>query len=35
MQAITVEIGPVELFEQRSAGDTQAPDRALLIELPQ
>jgi hypothetical protein len=29
------EVGPVELFEQRPAGDTQAPDRAVVVELPQ
>src|SRR5271169_2444660 len=30
-----VEVGPIELFEQRPAGDTEAPDRAFVIELPQ
>jgi hypothetical protein len=30
-----VEVGPIELFEQRPAGDTEAPDRALVVELPQ
>src|SRR5438270_7318446 len=26
-----VEIGPIELLEQRPAGDTEAPDRAFVI----
>jgi len=30
-----VEVGPVELFEERPAGDTEPPDRAFLVELPQ
>jgi hypothetical protein len=30
-----LEVGPVELFEQRPAGDTEAPDRTLIVELPQ
>src|SRR5271169_1740001 len=30
-----VEVGPIELFEQRPAGDTEAPVRAFVIELPQ
>src|SRR5271163_2906270 len=30
-----VEVGPIELFEQRPAGDTEAPDRAFVVELPQ
>src|SRR5437763_16113805 len=30
-----VEVGPIELFEQRPAGDTEAPDPAFVIELPQ
>src|SRR5215472_6159333 len=30
-----VEIGPVELFEQRPPGDPEPPDRAFVIELPQ
>src|SRR5207302_3952851 len=30
-----VEVGPVELFEERSAGDTEPPDRAFVVELPQ
>ena len=29
------EVGPIELFEQRTAGDTEAPDRAFVVELPQ
>jgi hypothetical protein len=29
------EVGPGELFEQRPAGDTQAPDQAFVVELPQ
>jgi hypothetical protein len=29
-----VEVGPIELFEQRPAGDTEAPDRAFVVELP-
>ena len=29
-----LEIGPVELFEQRPAGDTEPPDRAFVVELP-
>ena len=30
-----VEVGLVELFEQRPAGDTEAADRAFVVELPQ
>src|SRR6516165_6361069 len=30
-----VEVGPVELFEERPAGDTEAPDQAFVVELPQ
>ena len=30
-----VEVGPVELFEERAAGDTEPPDRAFVVELPQ
>src|SRR5438876_3526996 len=30
-----VEVGPVELFEQRPAGGTEAADRAFVVELPQ
>ena len=30
-----VEVGPVELFEQRPAGDTEPPDQAFVVELPQ
>src|SRR5205823_1057696 len=30
-----VEVGPVELFEARPAGDTEPPDRAFVVELPQ
>ena len=30
-----VKVGPVEFFEQRPAGDTEAPDRAFVVELPQ
>jgi hypothetical protein len=30
-----VEVGPVELFEERPAGDTEAPDRAFVVELTQ
>ena len=29
-----VEVGPVELFEQRPAGDTEPPDQAFVVELP-
>jgi hypothetical protein len=29
------EVGPVELFEQRLAGDSEALDRAFVVELPQ
>src|SRR5205085_6941614 len=30
-----VEVGPIELLEQCPAGDTEAPDRAFVVELPQ
>ena len=30
-----LEVGPIELFEQRPTGDTEAPDRAFVVELPQ
>jgi hypothetical protein len=30
-----VEVGPVELFEQRPAGDAEPPDQAFFVELPQ
>jgi hypothetical protein len=30
-----VEVGPVELFEQRPAGDAEPPDQAFVVELPQ
>jgi hypothetical protein len=30
-----VEVRPIELFEERPAGDTEAPDRAFVIELPE
>jgi hypothetical protein len=30
-----VEVGPVELFEERPAGDTEVPDRAFVVELLQ
>ena len=30
-----VEVRPVELFEQGAAGDAEAADQVLLIELPQ
>jgi hypothetical protein len=30
-----VEIGPIELLEQCPAGDTEPPDRAFVVELPQ
>src|SRR5690348_5005805 len=30
-----VEVGPVELFEERPAGDTEPPDPAFVVELPQ
>src|ERR1044071_7997978 len=30
-----VEVRPIELFEQRSAGDPKPPDRTLVIELAQ
>src|SRR5438067_10061385 len=30
-----VEVGPVELFEERPAGDTEPPDQAVVVELPQ
>src|ERR1700738_2181012 len=30
-----VEVGPVELFEERPAGDAEPPDRAFVVELPQ
>ena len=30
-----VEVGPVELFEERAVGDTEPPDQAFVIELPQ
>jgi hypothetical protein len=29
-----VEVGPVELFEERPASDTEPPDRAFVVELP-
>jgi hypothetical protein len=29
------EVWPVELFEQRAASDTEPPDRAFVVELPQ
>ena len=30
-----VEVGPVELFEERPAGDTEAADQAFVVELAQ
>src|ERR1700730_12248331 len=30
-----VEVGPVELFEERPAGDTEPPNQAFVVELPQ
>ena len=30
-----VEVGPIELFEQRPAGDAEPPDQAFVVELPQ
>src|ERR1700736_3866561 len=30
-----LEVGPVELFQQRPAGYTAPPDRAFFVELPQ
>src|SRR5262249_35223805 len=30
-----VEVGPIEFFEERSAGDPKSPDRSLVIELMQ
>ena len=30
-----LEVRPVELFERRPAGDTEPPDRAFVVELPQ
>ena len=28
-----IEVGPIELFEEDQPGDTESPDRALIIEL--
>src|ERR1700730_7242912 len=30
-----VEVGPVELFEERTPSDTEPPDQAFVVELPQ
>ena len=35
LRRLRLEVGPIELFEQRATGDTEAPDRAFVVELPQ